>query len=46
LAAWRLRRETGDLELAERLWGNAERALDWIERWGDSDSDLYVEYLR
>lgn len=35
---------TGDLELADRLWSNAERALDWIERWGDSDGDLYVEY--
>jgi glycogen debranching enzyme len=37
---------TGDLELAEQLWKNAERALDWIERWGDRDGDRYVEYLR
>jgi glycogen debranching enzyme len=37
---------TGDLELAEQLWSNAERALDWIERWGDCDGDMYVEYLR
>ncbi len=37
---------TGDLELGERLWSNAERALDWIERWGDRDGDLYVEYFR
>jgi glycogen debranching enzyme len=36
----------GDLELAEQLWGNAERALDWIERWGDCDGDTYVEYRR
>ncbi len=37
---------TGDLALAEQLWNNVERALQWIERWGDSDGDLYVEYLR
>jgi glycogen debranching enzyme len=37
---------TADLELAEQLWSNAERALDWIEQWGDRDGDMYVEYLR
>jgi glycogen debranching enzyme len=37
---------TGDLKLADQLWSNAERALQWIERWGDRDGDLYVEYLR
>jgi glycogen debranching enzyme len=37
---------TGDLQLADELWDNAQRALDWIERWGDRDGDLYVEYLR
>jgi glycogen debranching enzyme len=36
---------TGDLKLAEELWPNARRALHWIERWGDADGDLYVEYL-
>jgi glycogen debranching enzyme len=39
-------RETGDLELADELWPNAKRALEWIERWGDRDGDGYVEYLR
>ena len=37
---------SGDLELAEQLWSNAERALDWIERSGDCDGDMYVEYRR
>ena len=37
---------TGDLKLADQLWSNVERALRWIERWGDRDGDLYVEYLR
>jgi glycogen debranching enzyme len=36
---------TGDIALAEELWPNAERALEWIERWGDLDGDMYVEYL-
>ncbi len=39
-------RTTGDLQLADELWDNAQRALQWIERWGDRDGDLYVEYLR
>jgi len=37
---------TGDLKLAAELWSNVERALEWIERWGDRDGDLFVEYLR
>ncbi|HWP58961.1 MAG TPA: glycogen debranching N-terminal domain-containing protein [Candidatus Acidoferrales bacterium] len=37
---------TADLGLAAKLWPNVERALEWIERWGDRDGDLYVEYLR
>jgi glycogen debranching enzyme len=37
---------TGNLELADRLWPNVERALEWVERWGDLDGDGYVEYLR
>ncbi|HJU10849.1 MAG TPA: glycogen debranching N-terminal domain-containing protein, partial [Candidatus Binataceae bacterium] len=37
---------SGDLGLARELWSNAQRALDWIEHWGDPDGDLYVEYLR
>jgi glycogen debranching enzyme len=37
---------TGDLNLAKELWPNIERALEWIEKWGDRDGDGYVEYLR
>ena len=37
---------TGNLALAEELWPNAERALEWIQRWGDRDGDGYVEYNR
>jgi glycogen debranching enzyme len=37
---------TGDLALARDLWPNVERALEWIDRFGDQDSDGYVEYCR
>ncbi len=37
---------TGDLHLAEQLWPHVERALEWIEKYGDADGDGYVEYLR
>ncbi|HYO43823.1 MAG TPA: amylo-alpha-1,6-glucosidase [Candidatus Limnocylindrales bacterium] len=37
---------TGDRGLVDRLWPNALRALDWIDRWGDRDGDGFVEYQR
>jgi glycogen debranching enzyme len=37
---------TGDLKLPAELWNHVERALAWIQRWGDRDGDGYVEYLR
>jgi glycogen debranching enzyme len=37
---------TGDLKLATELWPNVERALEWIDKWGDRDHDGYVEYMR
>jgi len=37
---------SGDLQLAEQLWSNVERALEWIERWGTREGQPYVEYLR
>jgi glycogen debranching enzyme len=37
---------TGDRELVERLWPNALAALEWIDRYGDRDSDGFVEYER
>jgi glycogen debranching enzyme len=37
---------TGDMRLAEELWPNVERALDWIGNHGDRDGDGYVEYQR
>ena len=39
-------KSTGDLQFADELWPNVERAIEWIERWGDRDGDGYVKYLR
>jgi len=37
---------TGDREFIHRLWPNIERALNWIEQYGDVDGDGFVEYSR
>jgi glycogen debranching enzyme len=37
---------TGDLPFAASIWPNVERALDWIDRYGDRDGDGFVEYQR
>jgi glycogen debranching enzyme len=33
-----------DDRLFVELWPNVERALEWIDRWGDRDGDGFVEY--
>jgi glycogen debranching enzyme len=35
---------TNDLIFAKEVWPHVEAALGWIERYGDSDGDGYVEY--
>jgi len=37
---------TADLDLIRQLWPNIERALDWMERYGDVDGDGFLEYQR
>ncbi len=39
-------RRTGDLKTIEELWPNIEKALEWIDNYGDIDGDLFVEYER
>jgi glycogen debranching enzyme len=39
-------RWTGDAELVRELLPHAERALEWIDRYGDVDGDGLVEYAR
>lgn len=41
-----LRRWGVAAELVDELLPNAERAMEWIERFGDADGDGYVEYHR
>ena len=38
-AAW-----TGNLDLFHELRHHVDRALDWIDRFGDADGDGYIEY--
>jgi glycogen debranching enzyme len=37
---------TGDRAFAAAMWPHVERALDWIDRYGDRDGDGFVEYAR
>ena len=37
---------TGDLEFIKSIWRNIERALEWMDRYGDVDGDGFLEYAR
>jgi glycogen debranching enzyme len=37
---------SGDRSFIESLWENIERALTWIDTYGDVDGDGFVEYLQ
>jgi glycogen debranching enzyme len=37
---------TGDMDFVRHLWPNIERALSWVDRYGDKDGDGFVEYSR
>jgi glycogen debranching enzyme len=39
-------KRTGDRAFVESIWPNVERALTWIDRYGDVDGDGFVEYTR
>lgn len=38
--------ETADGALIEELWPHVQRALAWMDRWGDIDGDGFIEYQR
>jgi glycogen debranching enzyme len=42
--AGRYYHRTGDLEFVRYIWNNIRRAIDWIDEYGDSDGDGFVEY--
>ncbi|MBF0394863.1 MAG: amylo-alpha-1,6-glucosidase, partial [Alphaproteobacteria bacterium] len=46
LLAARHFRRVGDRAFAETMWPHVERALAWIDQYGDRDGDGYVEYAR
>jgi glycogen debranching enzyme len=35
---------TGDLTLIRRIWPNLQRAVEWMDRYGDADGDGFIEY--
>ena len=35
---------TGNLTFLKQIWSNIERALHWMDDYGDSDGDGFVEY--
>ena len=37
---------TGDAEFMRKMWPHIERALRWIDEYGDCDGDGFVEYLQ
>ena len=37
-------KRTADLEFIRAIWPNIEAALNWIDEYGDSDNDGFVEY--
>lgn len=39
-------RRTGDLETIRTIWPNILAALEWVDTFGDSDGDGFVEYSR
>jgi len=39
-------RRTADRAFIEKIWPNIERALEWIDQYGDPDGDGFIEYHR
>lgn len=39
-------KRTGDMETIHEIWPNIELALAWIDKYGDTDGDMFVEYSR
>ncbi len=37
---------TGDLESIRKIWPNLKLALNWIDEYGDTDGDGFIEYRK
>ncbi|MEO5657952.1 MAG: amylo-alpha-1,6-glucosidase [Nitrospiria bacterium] len=46
LVAGAYHQRTADRAFIQSLWPHVERALEWIDRYGDADGDGFVEYSR
>jgi glycogen debranching enzyme len=46
LLAARYFARTGDRETIKEIWQSVEKALHWIDRYGDLDGDGFIEYAR
>jgi glycogen debranching enzyme len=46
LLAGAYERRTGDRAFIEALWDPVERALEWMDTYGDADGDGLIEYAR
>ncbi|MPZ21163.1 MAG: amylo-alpha-1,6-glucosidase [Luteitalea sp.] len=46
LLAAEYHRRTADRPFIEQIWPSVQRALAWIETFGDLDGDLFLEYRR
>ena len=42
--AWAYYERTADLETIKQIWSNIERAIEWMDTYGDLDGDGYLEY--
>lgn len=39
-------KRTADIGLIREIWENIEMALGWIDKYGDINTDMFVEYIR
>lgn len=39
-------KRTADLDFIRSIWPNLEKALEWVDRYGDADGDGFIEYAR
>lgn len=37
---------THDLKRLKDWWPHALKALEWIDKWGDTDQDMFLEYIK
>ncbi|MBV8844180.1 MAG: amylo-alpha-1,6-glucosidase [Bryobacterales bacterium] len=39
-------RRTGDRDCLESIWTHVQRAINWLDQYGDRDGDKFIEYHR